>query len=114
MSNVSDWKPNSKWEHHHPTDKDPVWVTGRVLEADRPKRLVLTWADPDDLADESRVTMEIEKLEDMVKLTVLHGEFKPGSTMRPKISEGWPRVLSSLKSFLETGKGINIFCGKPS
>jgi len=83
-----------------------------VLEADRPKRLVLTWADPDRLDDQSRVTIEIEQIEDMVRLTVMHGDFKPGSIMAPKVEAGWPRVLSSLKSFLETGKGINVRAGK--
>ena len=74
------------------------------------ERLVLSWADPDDLKDKSRVTFEIEALEDMTCLTVTHGNFKDGSTMVKKVSGGWPRVLSSLKTFLETGKGLNIFC----
>ena len=77
-----------------------------------PKRLVLSWADPDDLADKSRVTFEIEAMEDMVCLTVTHGKFKAGSTMVGKVSGGWPRVLSSMKSFLETGKGLNVFGGR--
>jgi hypothetical protein len=49
-------------------------------------------------------------MEDMTCLTVIHGSFKTGSTMAKKVSGGWPRVLSSLKTFLETGKGLNIFC----
>jgi hypothetical protein len=74
--------------------------------------LVLSWCDPDDLADESRVTFEIEAMKDMTCLTVTHGSFIEGSTMVEKVSGGWPRVLSSLKSFLETGKGLNLFsCG---
>ena len=78
------------------------------MECTPPKRLVLSWADPDDLADESRVTFDIEALEDMVCLTVTHGNFKADSTMAGKVAGGWPRVLSSMKSFLETGKGLNI------
>ena len=112
LDNVSDWKPGSKWQHIARDEEDPVYVTGQVLEADRPNRLVLTWADPDNLPDESKVTFEIEQIEDMVRLTVVHGDFKPGSTMQPKIASGWPRVLSSLKSFLETGSGINVRAGK--
>jgi uncharacterized protein YndB with AHSA1/START domain len=108
MTNVSDWKRGSKWEHHNPESE--VWITGKVLECTPPKRLVLSWADPDDLADKSRVTFEIEALEDMVCLTVTHGSFKPGSKMAGKVSKGWPKVLSSLKTFLETGKGLNVFC----
>ncbi|HEY4415940.1 MAG TPA: SRPBCC family protein [Verrucomicrobiae bacterium] len=108
MSNVGDWKEGSKWEHHNPESE--VWITGKVVESTPPKYLVLTWADPDDLKDKSRVTFEIEQMEDMVCLTVTHGSFTDGSTMAGKVSGGWPRVLSSLKTFLETGKGLNIFC----
>jgi len=108
MTNVSDWKKGSKWEHHNPEDE--VWITGKVLESTPPKRLVLSWADPDDLKDRSRVTFDLEAIEDMVCLTVIHGSFKPGSTMVKKVSGGWPRVLSSLNTFLETGNGLNIFC----
>ncbi len=50
-------------------------------------------------------------VEDMVCLTVIHGDFKAGSDMVGKVSWGWPRVLSSLKSTLETGKGINVWAG---
>lgn len=107
MANVSEWKKGAKWEHHNP-DKE-VWVTGEVLECDPPKRLVLTWADPDDLKDKSRVTFEIEKVGDSVCLTVTHDQFKADSTMAPKVAQGWPKVLSSMKSFLETGKGLDVF-----
>jgi hypothetical protein len=41
---------------------------------------------------------------------VTHGSFKAGSMMVKKVSGGWPRGLSSLKTFLEIGKGLNIFC----
>ena len=107
LANVSDWKKGSKWEHT--TKENEVWITGKVLECVPPKRLVLSWADPDDLADKSRVTFEIEPIEDMVCLNVTHDKFKAGSDMVRKVSWGWPRVLSSMKSFLETGKGLNVF-----
>lgn len=108
LANVSDWKKGSKWEHM--TKENEAWVLGKVVESAPPKRLVLTWADPDLLKDESRVTFEIEAVEDMVCLVVTHDRFKTGSKMAEKVASGWPRVLSSLKSFLETGKGLNIFC----
>lgn len=106
--NVSDWQKGSKWEHIAKEDKS-VWVVGEVLESIPPKRLVLTWADPDDLADSSKVTFEIEPFQDSVRLIVVHGDFKAGSTMLGKVSGGWPRVLSSLKSLLETGKALDIW-----
>jgi uncharacterized protein YndB with AHSA1/START domain len=108
VENVSDWKKGSKWEHIGGDKQREVWITGKVLESNPPKRLVLSWADPDDLADKSRVTFEIEPMGDMVCLTVTHGNFKAGSPMFGKVSWGWPRVLSSMKSFLETGKGLRI------
>ena len=109
IDNVSDWEKGSKWEHIGGDKEREVWIRGKVLESDPPKRLVLTWADPDDLADKSRVTFEIEAIKDQVCLTVTHGNFKEGSKMAGKVSWGWPRVLSSMKSFLETGKGLNVY-----
>lgn len=111
-ANVSDWKKGSQWRHVSDDDQRTIRMVGRVLESDPPKRLVLTWADPADTADESRVTFEIEPLDDMVRLNVVHGDFKPGSVMPAKVSQGWPRVLSSLKSLLETGTGLNVRAGK--
>lgn len=107
MANVSDWKKGSKWEHLNPENE--VWVTGEVVECSPPTRLVLTWVDPDDLKDKSRVTFEIEKIKDQVCLKVTHDKFKAGSKMASGVSWGWPRVLSSMKSFLETGKGLDVF-----
>ena len=48
----------------------------------------------------------------MVCLKVTHDKLKAGSKMLRGVSWGWPRVLSSLKTFLETGKGLNIFAGR--
>jgi uncharacterized protein YndB with AHSA1/START domain len=106
LANVSDWKRGSTWDMATAGEKPEIYTTGKVLESTPPKRLVLSWADPENLEDESRVTYAIEIVKDAVCLTVTHDQFKAGSTMPGRVNGGWPRVLSSLKSFLETGKGL--------
>ena len=74
---------------------------------------MLSWVDPGKAGDQSeysRVTFEIEVVKDAVRLDVFHNELKAGSEMAKGISSGWPRVLSGLKSFLETGAGLNLLC----
>jgi len=114
--NVSDWKVGSRWEHQRVDGTHHVDIVGKVLACTPPTRLVLTWADPeaaDDPSKQSRVTFDIEPVDGMIKLTVTHDELEEGSDMQQGITEGWPRVLSSLKSFLETGKPLNTWAKKP-
>jgi activator of Hsp90 ATPase-like protein len=56
--------------------------------------------------EDPRVTFEIEPVKDVVRLTVTRDEFEPGAEMFKSIQEGWPKVLSSLKSLLETGRPL--------
>jgi uncharacterized protein YndB with AHSA1/START domain len=110
--NVSDWQPGSSWEHVRANEERKVNVVGKVVEVAAPTRLVITWASPAQAADPaaySRVTFEVEAYEEMVRLTVTHDELEAGSGMAQGISKGWPIVLSSLKSLLETGQGIDVF-----
>ncbi|GAA4107762.1 SRPBCC family protein [Aminobacter aganoensis] len=110
--NVSDWSPGSKWEHVRANDERTVELVGKVIEISPPSRLVISWANASQAADpasHSRVTFEIEEYESMVRLTVIHDELEAGSGMANGISKGWPIVLSSLKSFLETGRALDIF-----
>jgi uncharacterized protein YndB with AHSA1/START domain len=108
--NVSDWKPGSKWQHVADDGKRTVKLVGEVLESVPNKRLVMTWGDAVAAADKakrSRVAIDIETVGEMVRLTVTHDELSP--QMRRDLTNGWPRVLSSLKSFLETGRPLNTW-----
>ena len=55
------------------------------------------------------MTFEIEEYEHLVRLTVTHDKLEAGSGMANGIKKGWPIVLSSLKSFLKTDRGIDVF-----
>jgi len=110
--NISDWQPGSAWQHVRADAQRSVNLVGTVVEVTRPTRLVITWASPERAGDPdqtSRVAFDIAAYEDMVKLTVTHDELAAGSAMDQGIRKGWPIVLSSLKSLLETGAGIDVF-----
>jgi uncharacterized protein YndB with AHSA1/START domain len=111
--NVSDWAPGSSWQHRR--DGGKVAILGEVVEASPPNRLVITWAEPAERMRKdrhSRVTFDIEPTADMVRLTITHDDLEPGSEMERKITQGWPRVLSSLKSLLETGRALQTWAGR--
>jgi uncharacterized protein YndB with AHSA1/START domain len=113
--NASDWTPGSSWEHRKADGDHHVAILGEVLEAHPPHRLVITWANPSDRARKdrhSRVTFEIEPVAEMVRLTVTHDELEAGSEMERGIIQGWPRVVSSLKSLLETGRPLQTWAGR--
>lgn len=110
--NVSDWQPGSRWEHIRANDQRTLELVGEVVEVSPPSRLVMTWANAsqaDDPASYSRVSFDIEEYDTMVRLTVTHDDLEVGSGMQKGVSQGWPAVLSSLKSYLETGTGIDLF-----
>lgn len=110
--NVSDWKPGSEWQHIRANDERTVELVGKVIETTPPSRLVISWANASQAADPdaySRVSFEIVEYDNMVRLTVSHDDLVAGSGMANGVSKGWPAVLSSLKSYLETGTPIDVF-----
>jgi len=100
----SDWKVGSRVEFYT-NDRSRLSHDGEVLECDPPRRLVMTFNTAPEGNPErpSRVTYELEQRADETKLTVTHEGFPPESKVLPGISEGWPRILSSMKSYLERG-----------
>ena len=105
----SDWKKGSAWRLSFPDGR--LGDGGEVLEVERPRRLVLSWRNEwkDELKAEgySRATFEIEALGKTVKLTVTHEIDRDGSKFIEAVSGGWPKILSSLKSLLETGRSLD-------
>lgn len=83
---------------------------GEILEIEKPRKIVIKWRNefmPEMKAEGfSRCTIELEPAADAVKLTVLHEIDKDGSKFIQAVSGGWPKILSSLKSMLETGKPL--------
>jgi len=60
----------------------------------------------------SRVTFDLEPLKGQVRLTVVHDQFDADSKIFSMTSKGWPAVLSSMKSFVEAGNGLEPFSGE--
>src|SRR5262245_52522563 len=81
---------------------------GEVLECEPCRRLSYSWHveyhEVFRREKPSRVTFELEPMGNEVKLTVTHDQFEPGSKVRDAVSNGWPLILASLKSLLETGR----------
>ena len=106
MHPETDWKAGSPWRLVFPDGR--VADTGEIVEVDPPKRLVLSWRNefkPELKAEgHSRCTIDLEPIADAVKLTITHAMDRPGSKLIQAVSGGWPRILSNLKSLLETGE----------
>jgi uncharacterized protein YndB with AHSA1/START domain len=102
------WKLGASWRLMIPDGR--VGDTGEVLEIEPERRLVLSWRNEfkPEMRTEgySRLTYELEKQGDMVKLTLSHEIDKPGSKLIEAVSVGWPALLASLKSLLETGEAL--------
>jgi len=100
------WKKGSSWKLVG--SDGGLTDTGEILEIDPPRRMIIRWQNewkPELKAEgPSRCTFELEPVGSAVKLTITHEIERPESKLITAVSGGWPRVLSNLKSLLETGE----------
>jgi uncharacterized protein YndB with AHSA1/START domain len=108
-----DLRPGGRMLGVAAADESKQLVEGEVLESDPPRKLVHTWRalyEPELAAEEpSRVTWEIEQGDDGVSLlTVVHDRLEGAPKTAGSVSgPGWMRVLSGLKTVLETGERLS-------
>jgi uncharacterized protein YndB with AHSA1/START domain len=105
---TSDWTVGSAYRF---VNQGKPMVEGKVLVSDPPRRLAYSW----DVVKEgaareptSRVTFDLVPRGNVIKLVVTHDEIEERGTTLRDVSAGWPMVLASLKSILETGHALDI------
>jgi uncharacterized protein YndB with AHSA1/START domain len=112
----SDWKVGSPWKLVMPDGRDDV--VGEVLEADPPRRLKLSWTvvwvEEMKSLPPTHVTYDIEQVGGVVRLTMTQAnDFEIEERYLEGGRQGWPIILSGLKSLVETGKPLDIPTPKP-
>ena len=104
----SQWTPGSAWKLVSPDGK--ILDAGEIIEADPPRRLVIRWHHQDkaelEAEGDSLCTMELEPDGAAVKLSITHTIERDASKLIAAVSSGWPKILSNLKSVLETGSPV--------
>jgi len=102
------WTAGSPWKTVSPSGQ--VLDAGEIVEADPPRRLVIRWQNqfkPELKAEgASLCTMEIERSGTATKLSITHSIERDASKLIDAVSGGWPKVVSNLKSLLETGAAV--------
>ena len=108
MQIKTEWKPGAEWRMLFPDGR--VADMGEILDLERPKRIRLKWRNefkPELKAEGFSVcTFEIEPVGGAVRLTITHTMERAESKFIKAVSSGWPKILSNLKSLLETGQII--------
>jgi uncharacterized protein YndB with AHSA1/START domain len=104
----TDWKKGSGWQMLFPDGR--VADSGQILELDPPKRIQLRWCNefrPELKAEGFALcTIELEPYGSSVRLAISHTIERAESKFIQAVSGGWPKVLSNLKSLLETGQVV--------
>ena len=102
------WTAGSAWKLV--SGSGQILDAGEILEAEPPRRLVIRWQHQNrpELKSEgdSRCTMELEPVGTAVKLSITHTIDREPSKLIEAVSGGWPKILSNLKSLLETGSVV--------
>jgi uncharacterized protein YndB with AHSA1/START domain len=101
----SQWTAGAPWKMIGPEGE--IYDSGEIIEADPPKRLVMRWQHqrkPELKAEgEARCTIELEPIGPAVKLSITHTIERESSKLIEAVSGGWPKIISNLKSLIETG-----------
>jgi uncharacterized protein YndB with AHSA1/START domain len=104
----STWQPGASWKLMIPDGR--IGDQGEIIEIEPHKRLVLSWRNefkPEMKAEGfSRLTIELEQQADTMKLTLVHEIERKDSKLIEGVSSGWPMILASLKSLLETDHSL--------
>jgi uncharacterized protein YndB with AHSA1/START domain len=104
----SEWTPGSTWKHV--SGDGQILDAGKIVAAEPPRRLVIRWQNrhkPELEAEgESQCTMELEPSGTAVRLSITHTIEREPSKFIAAVSGGWPKVISNLKSLLETGSTV--------
>ncbi len=104
----SQWTPGSAWKMVYPDGQ--ITDAGEIVAAEPPRRLVIRWQNqwkPELKAEgHSLCTMELEPSGTAVKLSITHTIERDPSKFIEAVSGGWPKIMSNLKSLLETGSTI--------
>ena len=102
------WTPGAAWKLMIPDGR--VGDSGEILECAPPTRLVLRWRNeflPHLTAEGySRATFDLTARAGSVQLTITHEMDKDDSQLIEGVASGWPLILASLKSLLETGRAL--------
>ena len=110
----SAWTAGSAWKMVHSDGR--ISDSGSIIEADPPRRLAIRWQHqmkPELKAEgESRCTIELEPIGPAVKLSIIHTIEHEPSKLIGAVSGGWPKIISNLKSLLETGSIVLNDSGK--
>ena len=104
----SGWTAGSPWKLV--SSAGEILDSGEIVEAEPPRRLVIRWQHqnkPELKAEgDSRCTIELEPNGSAVKLSITHTVERDPSKLIAAVSGGWPKIISNLKSLLETGSAV--------